>query len=125
MNPTRFLFSWIVALAFGGLLSCSGMQTGMQTARISIPPGMRAVVVRVNGVAGILPGMRVDVLVTSNPRGPTEPQTATVLQGVEVMASERVKPQSLGVVTLLTSPIDAEKLTLACQSGDIQLVPRN
>jgi hypothetical protein len=91
MKPTRFSFGWIVALAFGGLLGCSGMQTETQSARIiSIPPGMRAVSIRVNGSAGIVPGAHVDVLVTGDA---TETQTATVLQDVEVAASE---PRSLG-----------------------------
>jgi Flp pilus assembly protein CpaB len=92
MNPTRFLLNWIVAVAFGILLSCSGMQTGMQTTRI--PRGMRAVVVRVNWVPGIVPGARVDVLVTDNPAGSADPHTATVLQGVEVLAFEQVKTES-------------------------------
>jgi Flp pilus assembly protein CpaB len=119
MKPTRFSFGWIVALAFGSLLGCSGMQTGTQSARIiSIPPGMRAVSIRVNGTAGIVPGTHVDVLVTGNA---TEPQTTTVLQDVEVAVSE---PRSLGVITLLASPKDAEKLALASQRGHIQLVAR-
>ena len=125
MNPTRFLFNWIAAVVLGVLLSCSSTQTGMQTTPISIPPGMRAVVVRVNWVAGIVPGTRVDVLVTDDPAGSTDPHTATVLQGVEVLASEQGKTQSGGVVTVLTSPKDAEKLTLASQQGRISLVPRN
>ena len=47
-----------------------------------IPPGMRAVSVRVNdtsSVAGfVLPGTRVDVLLTGTPEGSSEPQTTTV-----------------------------------------------
>ena len=75
-------------------------------------------------VAGVAPGTRVDVLVTSNPAVSTESQTVTVLENVEVITSRQVKPQSLSVVTLLTSPADAEKLMLASQNGHIQLVPR-
>jgi Flp pilus assembly protein CpaB len=123
MNPVRF--TWVVALVFDGLLSCSGLQTGMQTPRYRIPLGMRAVVVRVNGVAGILRGRRVDVLVTDDSIGTTDPHTTTVVQGAEVLASEKVKTHGGAVVTLLTSPKDAEKLTLASQQGRVSLVPRN
>src|ERR1700756_125642 len=55
-----------------------------------IPPGMRAVSVRVNevvSVAGfVMPGTRVDVLLTGTPAG-SEEQTTTVLQNVAVLAS--------------------------------------
>jgi Flp pilus assembly protein CpaB len=90
MSSTRFLFSCVVVVTVAVCFGCSSMQTGPQTARIieSIPPGMRAVKVRVNGAAGIVPGTRVDVLVTDNPTG-SEPHAATVLQGVEVVASEQ------------------------------------
>jgi pilus assembly protein CpaB len=56
-----------------------------------IPPGMRAVSVRVNevvSVAGfVAPGTRVDVLLTGTPNGSSESQTTTVLQNVAVIAS--------------------------------------
>jgi len=56
-----------------------------------IPPGMRAVSVRVNevvAVAGfVIPGTRVDVLLTGNPMGANEPQTTTVLENVAVIAA--------------------------------------
>src|SRR6267378_1158795 len=55
-----------------------------------IPPGMRAVSVRVNevvSVAGfVAPGTRVDVLLTGTP-GSGEQETTTVLQNVAVLAS--------------------------------------
>ena len=125
MSSTRFLFSCVVVVTVAVCLGCSGMQTGPQTARIiSIPPGMRAVKVRVNAAAGIVRGTRVDVLVTDNRTG-SESHAATVLQGVEVVASEQEEPESLGVVTLLTSPKDAEEIMLASEKGRIQLVPRN
>ena len=58
-----------------------------------IPPGMRAVSVRVNevvAVAGfVVPGTRVDVLLTGNPTGGNEPQTTTVLENVAVIAAGR------------------------------------
>ncbi len=101
-----------------------------------IPPGMRAVSVRVNevvSVAGFVgPGTRVDVLLTGTPNGSSESQTTTVLQNVAVIASgQRLERNAAGeaqttpVITLLTSPEDAERLTLASAEGKIQLVLRN
>jgi pilus assembly protein CpaB len=101
-----------------------------------IPRGMRAVSVRVNevvSVAGFVgPGTRVDVLLTGTPNGSTEPQTTTVLQNVAVIASGHTlernaagDPQNTPVITLLASPEDAERLTLASSEGKIQLSLRN
>ncbi|MDP9158844.1 MAG: Flp pilus assembly protein CpaB [Acidobacteriota bacterium] len=101
-----------------------------------IPPGMRAMSVRVtdtSSVAGfVLPGTRVDVLLTGNPGGANEQQTTTVLENVTVIATgqklERASgsdAQTASVITLLVSPDDAAKLTLASTEGQIQLVLRN
>jgi pilus assembly protein CpaB len=101
-----------------------------------IPPGMRAVSVRVNdttSVSGfVLPGTRVDVLLTGSPQGSSEPQTTTVLENVAVIATgQRLErnsagdPQTTPVITLLVSPDDAQKLTLASNQGHIQLALRN
>jgi len=101
-----------------------------------IAVGMRAEAVRVNDVTAVagfvVPGTRVDVLVTGNPTGSSEPQTMTVLQDVAVLAtgqrterSATGEPQNASVVTLLVSPEDSEKLALASQEGRIQLVLRN
>jgi pilus assembly protein CpaB len=101
-----------------------------------IPPGMRAVSVRVNevvSVAGfVTPGARVDVLLTGNPTTSNEPQTSTVLENVEVVAvGQKLERNTTGdaqnaaVITLLVSPDDAQKLTLASTQGKIQLALRN
>jgi pilus assembly protein CpaB len=101
-----------------------------------IPPGMRAVSVRVNevvSVAGFVgPGTRVDVLLTGTPNGSSESQTTTVLQNVAVIASGHTlersatgEAQNTPVITLLASPEDAERLTLASSEGRIQLSLRN
>lgn len=101
-----------------------------------IPPGMRAVSVRVNevvSVAGfVTPGTRVDVLLTGSPGTPGEQQTTTVLQNVAVLASghtlERTstgEAQNTAVITLLVTPDDAQRLTLASKEGSIQLALRN
>jgi pilus assembly protein CpaB len=101
-----------------------------------IPPGLRAIAVKVNevvGVAGfVLPGMRVDVLVTGRPPGLNDTATATVLQNIPVLSAgqsiqvdTKGQPISATVVTLLVSPAQAEALTLANNEGHIQLVLRN
>jgi pilus assembly protein CpaB len=101
-----------------------------------IPPGMRAVSVRVNevvSVAGfVTPGTRVDVLLTGTPGNGGDSQTTTVLQNVAVIASghtlERTatgEAQNTAVITLLVSPEDAQRLTLASSQGRIQLSLRN
>jgi pilus assembly protein CpaB len=101
-----------------------------------IPPGMRAVSVHVNevvSVAGfVTPGTRVDVLLTGSPNGSGESQTTTVLQNVAVLASGRTlertttgEAQNTAVITLLVTPDDAQRLTLASSQGHIQLALRN
>jgi pilus assembly protein CpaB len=101
-----------------------------------IPAGMRALSVRVNdviAVAGfVLPGTRVDVLLTGNPGAGGESVTTTVLENVAVLATGQKlernaagEPQNTAVITLLVSPEDAQKLTLATQQGRIQLSLRN
>jgi pilus assembly protein CpaB len=101
-----------------------------------IPPGFRAMSVRVNDVVGVagfvLPGMRVDVLVTANLPGRQDSVTATALQNVPVLSAGQTiqsdgkgQPISATVVTLLVNPAQAEALTLANSEGKIQLVLRN
>lgn len=102
-----------------------------------IPVGMRAVTVRVNDVVGVagfvLPGMRVDVLITGEPPGTTRTRvTRTVLQNIVVLSAGQTlhtdsagKPVNASTVTLLVSLQDAETLTLAGNEGRIQLVLRN
>jgi pilus assembly protein CpaB len=103
-----------------------------------IPPGMRAVSVRVNeviGVAGyVLPGTRVDVVVTASPNNKVEDTISkVVLSNVQVLTagtrleqdSKDKKPMQVTVVTLLVSPEHAERLTLASTEGKIQLALRN
>ena len=101
-----------------------------------IPPGMRAVSVRVNevvSVAGFVqPGTRVDVLLTGSPANGGAEQTTTVLENVAVIATGQKLERNAGgdaqmapVITLLVSPDDAQKLTLASTQGRIQLALRN
>jgi pilus assembly protein CpaB len=120
-----------------------------------IDPGMRGVTVRVNEVAAvggfIVPGSRVDVLVTAELKQPTriinageptpsenaqgERHSRTVLQNVTVLAlgqllqaSGQPKPgeaQALTTATLLVTPEQGELLALGAAEGQLQLVLRN
>jgi pilus assembly protein CpaB len=103
-----------------------------------IPSGLRAVSVRVNeviGVAGyVLPGTRVDVLATASPTDArTDITSKVVLTNVQVLAAgtkiDRSQnpndPQPVSVVTMLVTPEEAERLTLAATEGKIQLALRN
>lgn len=105
----------------------------------AIPPGMRAMSVKVNdviGVAGFLdPGTRVDLLVTI--RRKDDSTSRTVASNVQVLTSgtrgdqQRPKdskpatPSSTAVVTLLVTPEDAERIALAQAEGQIMLSLRN
>jgi pilus assembly protein CpaB len=104
-----------------------------------IPPGMRAVAIRVNevvGVAGfVTPGMRVDVLISGQrPNGDANlgTLTRTLLQNIEVMSAGQDykkdaegKPIAVQVINLLVTPDQAELLSLAASQTQIQLVLRN
>jgi pilus assembly protein CpaB len=102
-----------------------------------IPEGMRAVAVKVNeviGVAGfVLPGSRVDVIVTGSPTTSGTADTAKViLENIQVLSAGRQveadasgTPQDVPVVTLLVTPADSQKLALAASEGRIQLALRN
>jgi len=106
-----------------------------------IPSGMRAVAVRVNDVVGVagfvVPGMRVDVLISGNPPNPTGggsqgSLTRTLLQNIEVLSAGQEfkkdnegKPLGVAVVNLLVTPEQAEMLSLASNQTTIQLVLRN
>lgn len=102
-----------------------------------IQQGYRAVAVAVNQVSGvsgfILPGSKVDVLLTARGVGGTDQNlTTTVLENVTVLSTGHSQepdangqPQNVPVVNMLLKPEDARLLTLATQEGRIQLVLRN
>jgi pilus assembly protein CpaB len=105
---------------------------------VTIAEGMRAISVRVDevvGVAGfVLPGTRVDVLLTidRSGKGAGDPMTHALLQNIQTLAAGQEvqqdkdgKPKSVPVITLLVTPDQAETLTLAANSGRIQLSLRN
>src|SRR5215475_870307 len=105
----------------------------------TIPPGMRAVAVRVNdivGVAGFIrAGTHVDVLIAgTHPKGNggLGTLTKTLLQNVEVISAGQDitkdaegKPVNVGVVNMLVTPEQAEVLSLASNETRIQLILRN
>jgi pilus assembly protein CpaB len=106
-----------------------------------IPSGMRAASVKTNEVMNIsgfiFPGSRVDVLVTLRGENNASSTTRTVLQNVQVLATgtktdpdPNGKPENVGVVTLLVTPEESEKLALAQNQaaqnqGSIHFVLRN
>jgi pilus assembly protein CpaB len=102
-----------------------------------IQPDRRAVTVKVDeasGVAGfVLPGNRVDVLVTiSRSEFKDDPVTQVVLQNLPVLGigqdieSHRggEKPKVVPTVTLEVTPEESEKLALAAKEGNITLALR-
>lgn len=103
----------------------------------SVTPGMKAVSIRVNdvlGVAGfVLPGDRVDILLTRTQRraGTTGAFTDVLLQSVKVLAIDQLaddradKPSVVRTVTLEVSTNEAQKLVLAQEVGQLALTLRN
>jgi pilus assembly protein CpaB len=102
---------------------------------ILIPEGKRAMSIPVDqvvGVAGfVIPQTRVDVLLTIQPPGQSETITQIILQNLEVLTAGQVtqrddqgNPITVNVVTLLVTPEEAERLSLATSQGRIQLALR-
>ena len=119
----------------GNRLAAAGAGGGFS---VTIPNGMRACAVKVNDVVGVagfvVPGMRVDVLISgSSPNAPgSGPRVKTLLQNVAVLSAGQNyqkdaegKPVEVQVVNLLVTPEQAEVLSLASNETRIQLVLRN
>lgn len=105
-----------------------------------VRPNMRASSVTVNLVSSVsgfvVPGDRVDVLVTIDRTGAGSQSatTRTILQNIEVLAAgvkteskdQQNKPNTdLQTVTLLVDPPSAEAMALAMHEGKIHLTLRN
>ena len=103
----------------------------------TIATGMRAIAVKVNeviSVAGfVVPGTRVDVL-TIIAKKDEEPMSRVVVSNVQVLAAntrydqeEAKEGQAIRstVVTLMVSPLDAERIALAQAEGQLMLTLRN
>lgn len=110
-------------------------QSGLSGLTATLPPGMRALTIGVNEVVGVggfvKPGDTVDILGTFEDRSGNEAYTKTVLQDVEVLAIEQdmeVKDDTTAKVatnvTLSLSLQDAERLTLAEETGRLRLALR-
>jgi pilus assembly protein CpaB len=105
-----------------------------------VPPGYRAMTVKVNEVIGVggfvQPGDRVDVLATID-QGPfrSDPVSHCVLEDITVLTvGEKIQRESKGgrakqhkvkVVTLQLKPAQAEILALASMEGQVVLSLRN
>jgi pilus assembly protein CpaB len=102
----------------------------------TIPAGMRAVSVKVDEVVGVagfaVPGARVDMVVTLNQQD--QSVSRVVVTNVQVLTAGTKydqdqardgKPVPASVVTLLVSPEDAERISLAASVGRITLALRN
>lgn len=118
-----------------------GKGVSEQGADALIPKGFRVVSIKVDAVSGggglLLPGSRVDVLVhlIHNPqRGIPETSTRTILQDVKVFAvndqiglEEEKDSKSIAAktISLLVTPAQAAKVTLATELGKIRLIMRS
>jgi pilus assembly protein CpaB len=102
----------------------------------TIPAGMRAISVKVDEVIGVagftVPGTHVDVLATVTENN--DSRTRTVVSNLQVLTAgtrydqqeaKNGKPIPTTVVTLLATPEDAEKITMAAQGGKVMLALRN
>jgi len=117
-------------------ISKPGAGAGLAT---MIPPGMRAVAVRVNDVVAVsgfaAAGSHVDILIAGNPPGGNQAAgtvTKTLLQNVEILSAGATiqkdaegKPVSVPTVNLLLTPAQAEIMSLASNEARIQMVLRN
>lgn len=104
---------------------------------IIIPPGKRAMSVRVDDVVGVagfaMPGTRVDVVVTlTGASTEKDPATRLILQNIPVLAAGQTiqhdvqgEPETVPVVTLMVTPEEGEILALAATEGQVQLALRN
>ena len=98
-----------------------------------IQPGMKAVTIRVNDVEDVggfvLPGDRVDVLMTRQPDKGSG-NNDVVLQNVKVLAVDQLaddsaeKPTVVKAVTLEVETLSAQKLSLAASLGNLTLALR-
>ena len=112
----------------------SGEGQGASIAAL-LPDGKRAAAVRINDVSGVAgfvqPNDSVDVLITRQVPGSDNAQvTDVLLQNVRVIATDQDakgadgQPAIAKTATLEVDPLDAQKLALAQQVGQLSLVLR-
>jgi pilus assembly protein CpaB len=116
-----------------GRLAPVGTGGGLE---LKIPPGQRAMAVRINDVAGISgllqPNSRVDVLVTIQENTSSPRQVAKLFMsnmlvlsvGTEIQRDAQGKAINATTVTLAVTPTEAEQLAVAMNTGTLQLVLR-
>jgi len=117
-----------------GRLTPPGTGPGIE---VKITPGMRAMAVKINDVAGlsglIQPNSRVDVLVTlkENQQQNTKEEAKLFMSnmrvlsvGTQVERGDDGKPIQATTATLEVTPPQAEQLAVAMNQGTIQLVLR-
>ncbi len=106
---------------------------------VTMTPGMRAVTFRSNDVAGVagfvLPGDRVDVMLTRQIEGSDDVEGTTLTQvlasnikvlGVDQVVDESLeKPKVAKAITLEMTPDQAQKLSLAQTLGNVTLALRH
>ncbi len=128
VSPNEPILKWKISGA-GARASLSAIVT----------PGMRAVAMRINDVAGVggfvLPGDRVDILYTRNGNNGNEAErfttTDVLLQNVRVLAIDQIAdqkksdPQLGKVATVEVAAFDGEKITLAQTTGSLSLTLRS
>ncbi len=122
---------------FDSQLANKDAQSGLS---VLVPDGMRAFTIQMPnvqaGVAGfVLPGNKVDVLLTvTGAKSAGGGVTVTLLQNVEILAVDqkldapaknKVDTSDFHSVTLLVTPNQAAKLSLAGNRGTLQLALRN
>jgi pilus assembly protein CpaB len=119
------------------LLQSAIVPKGAGLLPLLIADGMRGMSVKVDSVTGvsgfITPNSRVDVLVSGSPQasGESEQRSKMVLQNIRVLATgtsiEQAdeKPVEVPTVTLMVSPEEAERLTLAARQEPVRLALRN
>ena len=115
-----------------------GTESGLSAV---IPPGFRALTVKVDEVVGVsgfvMPGSYVDVVAVIIPVAAAQsaqgPISKIVLQNIKVLANgqnidkpkDEREANSVKAVTLQVTPEQAEKLALAASEGKLQLVMRS
>ncbi|HEX6809109.1 MAG TPA: Flp pilus assembly protein CpaB [Gemmatimonadaceae bacterium] len=117
-----------------GRLAPAGTGPGLE---VKITPGMRAMAVKINDVAGlsglIQPNSRVDVLVTlkENQQMSTKDEAKLFMNNMRVLSvgtqierGDDGKPIQATTATLEVTPPQAEQLAVAMNQGTIQLVLR-
>jgi pilus assembly protein CpaB len=105
------------------------------TLSAALTEGMKAVSIRVNdvlGVAGfVLPGDRVDIMLTRKSRDANDTYVDVLLQGVKVLAVDQKaddrtdKPDVAKTITFEVTTEEAQQLTLAANVGTLSLALRN